>query len=51
MPATLTTSAARDVAAGRPSELDALAGAVVRAGARAGVPTPSLEGLLAETRA
>jgi 2-dehydropantoate 2-reductase len=50
MPATLTTSAARDVAAGRPSELDALAGAVVRAGARAGVPTPALEGLLAEAR-
>jgi len=43
----LTTSAARDVAAGRPSELDAITGAVVRAGRRLGVPTPTLEDLLA----
>ena len=34
-----TTSTARDVAAGRPSELDAIAGGVVRAGRRLGVPT------------
>ena len=34
----LTTSAARDVAAGRPSEIDAITGAVVRAGERLGVP-------------
>ncbi len=46
MAPTLTTSAARDVAAGRPSELDAITGAVVRAGRRLGVPTPTLEALL-----
>ncbi len=49
MPAGLTTSTARDVAAGRPSELDALTGAAVRAGERLGVPTPALAVLLAET--
>jgi 2-dehydropantoate 2-reductase len=46
MPPDLTTSAARDVAAGRPSELDAITGAVVRAGRRLAVPTPTLEDLL-----
>jgi 2-dehydropantoate 2-reductase len=46
MPETMTTSTARDVAAGRPSELDAITGAVVRAGRRLGVPTPTLEQLL-----
>lgn len=46
-----TTSTARDIAAGRPSELDAIAGAVVRAGQRLGVPTPILEGLLERCRA
>jgi 2-dehydropantoate 2-reductase len=51
MPATLTTSTARDVAAGRPSELDAVAGAVVRAGNRLGVPVPTLAALLAEAAA
>ncbi len=39
---TVTTSAARDVAAGRPSELDAITGSVVRAGRRLGVDTPEL---------
>jgi 2-dehydropantoate 2-reductase len=48
LPPQLTTSTARDVAAGRPSELDAIAGAAVRAGRRNGVPTPALESLLAE---
>ncbi len=48
MPATLTTSTARDVAAGRPSEADAIVGGVVRAGRRLGVPCPTLEALLAE---
>jgi len=51
LPDSLTTSAARDVAAGRPSELDALVGAVVRAGRRLGVPTPTLDRLEAECRA
>ena len=48
MPPDLTTSTARDVAAGRPSELDAVAGAVVRAARRLDVPVPTLEGLLEE---
>jgi 2-dehydropantoate 2-reductase len=47
LPAELTTSTARDVAAGRPSELDAVAGAVARAGERLGVPTPVFEEVLA----
>jgi 2-dehydropantoate 2-reductase len=47
----VTTSTARDVAAGRPSELDAIVGAVVRAGRRLGVPTPTLEELLDRCRA
>jgi 2-dehydropantoate 2-reductase len=48
MPPKLTSSTARDIAAGRPSELDAITGAAVRAGRRAGVPMPALEQLLAE---
>jgi 2-dehydropantoate 2-reductase len=48
MPPLLTSSTARDIAAGRPSELDAITGAAVRAGRRLGVPTPTLDGLLAE---
>jgi 2-dehydropantoate 2-reductase len=51
MAPSLTTSTARDVATGRPSELDAVAGSIVRAGRRLGVRTPVLEGLLAECRA
>jgi 2-dehydropantoate 2-reductase len=41
----LTTSTARDLEAGRPSELDAIAGSVVRAGHRLGVPCPVLSEL------
>jgi 2-dehydropantoate 2-reductase len=48
MPADLTSSTARDIAAGRPSELDAITGGAVRSGRRRGVPMPVLEGLLAE---
>jgi 2-dehydropantoate 2-reductase len=48
MPPKLTSSTARDVAAGRPSELDAITGAAVRAARRVGVPAPALEGLLAD---
>ena len=44
----LTTSAARDAAAGRPTELDAISGSVVRAGTRLRVPTPTLAALLEE---
>jgi 2-dehydropantoate 2-reductase len=46
LPADLTTSTARDVAARRSSELDAITGAVVRAGRRLDVPTPTLDQLL-----
>ena len=45
----LTTSAARDVAAGRTSEIDAITGAVVRAGRRLGVPCPELTRLAHQT--
>jgi 2-dehydropantoate 2-reductase len=47
----LTTSAARDVLAGKPSEIDAIGGSVVRAGERLGVPTPVLSELVAEASA
>ena len=39
-PSESTSSMQRDMAAGRPSELEALVGAVVRMGREAGVPTP-----------
>lgn len=42
-----TTSAARDVASGRRSELDAIVGSVLRAGERLGVPCPTLSELAA----
>jgi 2-dehydropantoate 2-reductase len=48
MPPKLTSSTARDVAAGRRSELDAITGGAVRAAHRLGVPAPVLETLLAE---
>jgi len=48
MPPKLTSSTARDVAAGLPSELDAISGAAVRAAQRLDVPAPALERLLAE---
>ena len=48
MPDDLTTSTARDTAAGRPSELDATTGSVVRAGVRLGIPTAALARLLEE---
>jgi 2-dehydropantoate 2-reductase len=48
MPATLTTSMARDAAAGRQTELDAILGAVVRAAKRLEVAAPTLARLVAE---
>ena len=48
MPPALTSSTARDIAAGRPSELDAITGAAVRAAHRLGVPAQTLEQLLAD---
>jgi 2-dehydropantoate 2-reductase len=46
----LTTSAARDAAAGRRTELDAIVGSIVRVAARLGVATPALEALWEEAR-
>jgi len=46
MPPLLTSSTARDIAAGRPSELDAITGAAVRAAHRVGLAAPTLEELL-----
>jgi 2-dehydropantoate 2-reductase len=48
MPPLLTSSTARDIAAGVPSELDAITGAAVRAGRRLGVDTPVLSELFDE---
>ncbi|MEI5101132.1 2-dehydropantoate 2-reductase [Streptomyces sp. PmtG] len=56
-PAEGTSSLQRDILAGRPSELDAWNGSVVRLGERAGVPTPvnryvyEVAGVLAERAA
>ena len=51
LPEWATSSTARDVAARLPSELDAIGGAIVRAGRRLGVATPTLEEALASCRA
>jgi 2-dehydropantoate 2-reductase len=45
--ATLGSSMQRDVAAGREPELDAIPGSVLRAGARHGIPCPTIERLVA----
>lgn len=47
LPATGTSSMQRDLAAGRPSELEAILGAVVRFGDQGGVPTPTLDDVYA----
>ena len=47
----LTTSAARDVLAGKRHEIDAIAGSVVRAGERLRVPCPVLARLVAQANA
>lgn len=44
--ATLGSSMQRDIAAGRPPELDAIPGAVLRAAARHGLRCPTIEGLV-----
>ena len=51
MASDLTTSVARDAAAGRTTELDAITGSVVRAGRRLEVATPALDALLADAEA
>lgn len=45
LPETASSSLRADLAAGAPHELDAIAGAVQRAGARHGVPTPATDRL------
>jgi 2-dehydropantoate 2-reductase len=45
---TLSSSMARDIAGGRPPELDAIAGAVLRAGDRHGIAAPAIETLVVE---
>lgn len=47
----LLSSMARDVMAGRPPELDAIGGAVLRAGARHDIPTPTVQRLVDAIRA
>ncbi len=49
--ATLGSSMQRDIAAGREPELDAIPGAVLRAGARHGLACPTIERLLAQIEA
>ena len=51
LPHDLTTSTARDAAAGRPTELDAITGSVVRAAQHLGIAVPAIEGLLDEAQA
>jgi 2-dehydropantoate 2-reductase len=48
LPADTTSSMQRDVVAGRPSELNAQTGAVVRFGREVGVPTPVHDTIYAE---
>ena len=49
--ATLGSSMQRDIAAGREPELDAIPGAVLRAGARHGLACPTIESLVAQIEA
>ncbi len=46
-PATMRSSMAKDLAAGRRPELDAIAGPIVRGGAQYGIPVPVTVGLVA----
>jgi 2-dehydropantoate 2-reductase len=48
LPEDTTSSMQRDIMAGRPSELEAQTGAVVRLGRKAGLPTPVHEAIYAE---
>lgn len=47
VPGGLRTSLQEDLAADRPSELDALGGALLRVGARRGIPTPAIARIVA----
>jgi len=48
LPAETTSSMQRDIMAGRPSELEAQTGCVVRFGRKTGVPTPVHDAIYAE---
>ncbi len=50
VPATMRSSMQRDAEEGRPIELDAIGGSILRAGARTGVPTPVTARLVAALR-
>jgi 2-dehydropantoate 2-reductase len=45
-PPTMRASMAKDLAAGRPLELDGIAGPILRGGVRYGVPTPTTSSLV-----
>jgi 2-dehydropantoate 2-reductase len=47
---TLGSSMQRDIAAGREPELDAIAGSVLRAAERNGIPCPTIERLTEDVR-
>lgn len=51
VPAGMQSSMQRDASAGRPTELDAIGGAVVRRAARHGIPVPVTAGLVDRLRA
>jgi 2-dehydropantoate 2-reductase len=50
-PAEMRSSMQKDITAGHPPELDAIAGRIIRVGKRHGIPTPSTTALIAEIRA
>ena len=50
-PDEMRSSMQKDVEAGRPPELDAIAGPIVRGGTRHAIPTPATKGLVALVRA
>lgn len=51
VPDAMKSSMQRDVEAGRPTELEAIGGAVLRAAERTGVPVPVMAGLVSDLRA
>ncbi|MEN0086478.1 MAG: 2-dehydropantoate 2-reductase [Leifsonia sp.] len=51
VPGGMRTSLQEDLAAGAPSELDALGGSLLRAGERHGIPTPAIARIVAELSA
>ncbi|PFG43686.1 2-dehydropantoate 2-reductase [Isoptericola jiangsuensis] len=51
LPATMRSSLQADLEAGRSGELDAIGGAVARRGARHGLPTPRVDGVVARLAA